>query len=144
MAEGCGFEPGGSCDESAGIRVLIVDDHPLVRTALADRLSDEEDLTVVGLCEDGSQVVDAVARLRPDIVCMDVSMPGTNGLAATEAVRSADMDVRIVVLSGSSTTRREAGAVGADALVPKSARPDVLLGCVRTLAVGGGGCPYCL
>jgi DNA-binding NarL/FixJ family response regulator len=139
-----GFGPRGSRDDSAGIRVLIVDDHPLVRAALADRLSDEHDLTVVGLCEDGSEVVEAVALLHPDVVCMDVSMPVTNGLTATEAVRAAEMDVRIVVLSGSSTTPREAGAAGADALVPKSARPDALLGCVRTLAVGGTGCPYCL
>jgi DNA-binding NarL/FixJ family response regulator len=138
------FEGQGGRDDSAGIRVLIVDDHPLVRSALAARLSDEDDVTVVGVCEDGSEVVEAVERLHPDVVCMDVSMPVTDGLAATEAVRAAEMDVRIVALTGSSTTRREAGAAGADALVPKSARPDVLLGCVRALAVGGTGCPYCL
>lgn len=144
MAADPGFEPCGSCDDSAGIRVLIVDDDPLVRAALADRLSDEEDLAVVGLCEDGSEVVDAVARLHPDVVCMDVSMRVTNGLAATEAVRAADMGVRIIVLSGGSTTRGEAGAVGADALVPKRARPAGLLACVRALAVRGEACPYCL
>ena len=144
MAEVPRFEPRGSCDNRAGIRVLVVDDHPQVRAALANRLSDEEDLTVVGLCDNGSEVVDAVARFHPDIICMDVSMPVTNGLAATEAVRAAKMDVRIVVLTGGSTTPQEAGAAGADALVPKSPRPDALLACVRTLAAGGTGCPYCL
>jgi DNA-binding NarL/FixJ family response regulator len=131
-------------DDPAGIRVLIVEDHPQVRAALAERLSDEDDVTVVGMCEDGSQVVEAAARLRPDVVCMDLSMPVMNGLAATEAVRAARLDVPIVVLTGSATTAGEATAAGADALVPKSATPDALLHCVRTLAAGGTGCPYCL
>lgn len=144
MTEHLRFEPRDCHDDSAGIRVLIVDDHPLVRSALAERLSDEDDLTVVGQCEDGSEVVEAVGRLQPDVVCMDVSMPVTSGLAATEAVRAAEMDVRIVVLSGGSTTPREAGAAGADALVPKSAGSAELLGCVRKLAAGARGCPYCL
>jgi DNA-binding NarL/FixJ family response regulator len=134
----------GPRNDSAGIRVLIVDDHPLVREALAERLSDEDDLTVVGVCEDGSQVLEAAERLQPDVVCMDLSMPVMNGLAAAEAVRAAQLDVRIVVLTGSSTTPREAGAAGADALMPKSARLDALLHCVRSLAVGGRDCPYCL
>jgi DNA-binding NarL/FixJ family response regulator len=107
-------------------------------------LSDEDDLMVVGECADGSQVVDAAARLHPDVVCMDLSMPVMDGLAATEAVRAARLDVRVVVLTGSPTTPREAVAAGADALVPKSARPDALLRCLRTVAVNGTGCPYCL
>src|SRR4051794_39497820 len=76
---------GDSCegDASAGIRVLLVDDHPLVRRTLAEALSDEDDLTVVGECEDGSQVLEAATRLRPDVVFMDLSMKVMDGLAAT-------------------------------------------------------------
>jgi DNA-binding NarL/FixJ family response regulator len=134
----------GIGEGSAGIRVLLADDHPMVRTALAERLADEDDLTVVGLCEDGSQVVEAAARLHPDVVCMDLSMPVMDGFEATEAVRVAQLDVRVVVLTGSCTTRLEAAAAGADALVPKSAKPEELLRCVRAVAVGGSSCPYCL
>jgi DNA-binding NarL/FixJ family response regulator len=144
MTEDPRSDPRASCDESAAIRVLIVDDDPFVRAALADRLSDEDDLFVVGMCGDGSEVVEAVARLSPDVVCMDVSMPLTNGLEATEAVRAAEIDVGIVMLTGGSTTRREAGAAGADALVRKSTSTDQLLGCLRTLAGGGRDCPCCL
>jgi DNA-binding NarL/FixJ family response regulator len=82
------------------IRVLVVDDHPSVRAVLAELLADEDDLTVVGECEDGSQVVAATSRLRPDVVLMDLSMPVMNGLAATEALRATDPAPRIVVLAG--------------------------------------------
>jgi DNA-binding NarL/FixJ family response regulator len=130
--------------KAAGIRVLLVDDHEQVRTALAARLSDEDDLTVIGECDDGSQVVRAASRLQPDVICMDLAMPRMDGFAATEAVRAARLDVRVVVVTGSEATPGEAAAAGADALVPKSARPDALVHCVRTVAAGGSDCPYCL
>jgi CheY-like chemotaxis protein len=127
------------------IRVLVVDDHPLVRTTLTELLSDEDDLTVVGECEDGSQVVDAVERLRPDVVLMDLSMPVMNGLAATEALRAVLPQPRVVVFTGEgSGVRPEVEAAGAHALLPKSARPDALLACLRTVVIGCGCCPHCL
>jgi DNA-binding NarL/FixJ family response regulator len=129
---------------SGCIRVLLVDDHPLVRTTLAEILDDEQDVTVVGECEDGWEVVAATERLRPDVVCMDVSMPVMDGLAATEALRAARPDARIIVLTAAPATEAEVAAAGADALVPKTARPDALLACLRTVASGGTGCPYCL
>src|SRR5918993_1622259 len=103
------------------IRVLVVDDSPAVRAALAARLSDEDDLTVVGECEDGSQVVEAAARLHPDVVFMDLSMPVMDGIAATQALRAADPEARVIVLTGEdSGARPDAVAAGASALVPKS------------------------
>jgi DNA-binding NarL/FixJ family response regulator len=141
---GDGREPAGPRDCAGEIRVLVVDDHPLVRTALAEMFDGEDDVTVVGQCEDGSQVVEATARLSPDVVCMDMSMPNMNGLAATEALRAARADVRIIMLTGGPAARPTIAAAGADALVPKSARAAALLRCVRTVADGGTGCPYCL
>ncbi|SHN59835.1 Response regulator receiver domain-containing protein [Geodermatophilus obscurus] len=138
---------GDSCggDASAAIRVLLVDDHPMVRRALAEALSDEDDLTVVGECEDGSQAVEAVARLRPDVVFMDVSMVGMDGLAATAALRAARPEARVIVLTGEvPEVRLEAAVAGAHALVPKGTRLGPLLRCLRTVAVGGTSCPYCL
>jgi DNA-binding NarL/FixJ family response regulator len=138
---------GDSCegDASAGIRVLLVDDHPLVRRTLAEALSDEDDLTVVGECEDGSQVLEAATRLRPDVVFMDLSMKVVDGLAATGALRASQPGARVIVLTGEGFESRPAAVVaGAHALVPKGARLDALLRCLRTVAVGGKDCPYCL
>jgi DNA-binding NarL/FixJ family response regulator len=130
--------------ESPDLRVLVVDDHPMMRTAVAALLEDEDGLTVVGECADGSEVVEAAARLRPDVVCMDMSMPTMNGVAATEALRAARSDVRIVMFTGSSAARPAVAAAGADAFVPKSTRLDALLNCLRALADGASDCPYCL
>lgn len=137
----CGERPAA---DDGGIRVLVVDDHPLVRSTLADLLAGEPDLTVVGECEDGSQVVDAVERLQPDVVLMDLSMPGMNGLAATEALRAVRQEPRVVVLTAEPDVRRQVEAAGANALIPKNLRSDALLGCLRTVVVGCGCCPYCL
>jgi DNA-binding NarL/FixJ family response regulator len=127
------------------IRVLVVDDHPLVRGALVERLSDEEDLTVVGECEDGSQVLATAAQLRPDVVVMDLSMPVMDGLAATQALRASYPEFRVVMHTAEgSEVRAQVAIAGAHALVPKGIRPDELLGCVRAVVVGGGCCPYCL
>jgi DNA-binding NarL/FixJ family response regulator len=132
-------------DAAAGIRVLLVDDHEAVRRTLSEVLSEEDDVTVVGECEDGSQVVEAASRLQPHVVIMDLSMPVMDGLAATEALRVADPDRRIVVLTGEGTEARpKVTAAGAHAMVPKTARVDALLGCLRTVVAGRGGCPYCL
>jgi DNA-binding NarL/FixJ family response regulator len=135
----------GPRQDDGPIRVLVVDDHPLVRQALVERLSDEDDVTVVGSCEDGSEVVAAAARLQPDVVCMDLSMPGMDGLAATEALRADRPGARVVVLTVEADGARSRAAVaGARAVVPKGARADGLLRCLRTVALGGDGCPYCL
>jgi DNA-binding NarL/FixJ family response regulator len=141
----------GACTHDAAgsgpreIRVLVVDDHPLVRAALVERLSDEVDLTVVGECEDGSQVLPTAARVLPDVVVMDLSMPVMDGLAATQALRAAYPQPRVVMHTASgSEVRSQVAVAGAHALVPKGIRLDDLLGCVRAVAVGCGCCPFCL
>jgi len=131
-------------DASAEIRVLLVDDHPLVRRTLAEVLSDEDDVIVVGECDDGSQVMEAAARLQPDVVFMDLSMPVVDGLAATEALRAAQPEARVIVLTGEGfEIRGKAMAAGAHALMPKEARLGALLRCLRTVANDGMGCPFC-
>ena len=71
------------------IRVLLVDDHTMFREALRLVLSHEPDIEVVGELGDGAQVTEAVARLTPDIVVMDVSMPNVNGILATRSLLAA-------------------------------------------------------
>jgi DNA-binding NarL/FixJ family response regulator len=140
-------EAGCATDRTAEkIRVLLVDDHRLLRQTLAEVLSAEDDLIVVGECDDGAQVVRAVARLRPDVVFMDVRMSGVDGLSATEALHAAQSEARVIVLTaeGSGIGPR-AVAAGAHAVVPKEVRLGALLRCLRAVAQGdGGGCPYCL
>jgi DNA-binding NarL/FixJ family response regulator len=125
--------------------VLVVDDHQTVRAMLTEILSDEDDLTVVGQCEDGSQVLDTVERLQPDVVLMDLSMPVMNGLAATKALRAVRPEPRVVVFTGDGArVRPDVEAAGANAFLPKSARADALLACLRTVVTGCRCCPYCL
>jgi DNA-binding NarL/FixJ family response regulator len=144
-AHGCACDQRRARSDPAGIRVLLVDDHPSVRTALTELLSDEDDITVVGECEDGSQVLEAAARLRPDVVLMDLSMPVMDGLAATEALRATQSEPRIVVLTGEGAEARpDVVAVGANALVPKSGRTDALLRCLRAVVARCDCCPHCL
>jgi len=131
-------------DASEAIRVLVVADHPLVRLRLIEMFGSEADLSVVGQCENGSQVLKAAARLRPHVVCIDRSMSIWDRIAATQALRAADAAVRIVLLGAGSEPRREIALVRADALVPGDASPDSLRRCVRTVARRGTGCPYCL
>jgi len=127
------------------IRVLVVDDHPAVRAAVVERLGEEDDLTVVGECENGSEVVAAAARLRPDVVVMDLAMPVMDGVAATQALRSSHIHPRVVVHTGSGAQARpQAAGAGADAVVPKAPRLDELLSCIRAVVDGCGCCPYCL
>ena len=141
-APSCPCGSHGSAD-GGGIRVLVVDDHPLVRSSLTELISGEADLTVVGECQDGAEVVDAVERLQPDVVLMDLSMPGMDGLAATEALRAVHPEPRVVVLTTQAGVRPEVEAAGADALLPKQLRSGELLACLRTVVVGCRCCPYC-
>jgi DNA-binding NarL/FixJ family response regulator len=139
----CGQDRAGG--EVADIRVLVVDDHDLVRTTLSELLSDEDDVTVVGECEDGSQVVEAAERLQPHVVLMDLSMPVMDGVEATEALRAARPGSRVVVLTAEGAgARARVEAAGAHALLPKGVRADALLSCLRTVRCGCGCCPYCL
>jgi len=81
------------------IRVLIVDDDALVRAGLSMLLAGAEDVDVVGEAADGSEVAEAVAEHRPDVVLMDIRMPAMDGLAATELVRARDDAPEVIVLT---------------------------------------------
>ncbi|GAA4936737.1 response regulator transcription factor [Actinoplanes utahensis] len=83
----------------AVVRVLIVDDDPLVRAGLSMILSGDEEVSVVGQAADGAEVPDAVARCRPDVVLMDIRMPGVDGLVATERLRRQPGAPEILVLT---------------------------------------------
>lgn len=81
------------------IRVLLADDHHLVRTGFRVILETEDDIEVVGEASDGRQAVDLAVRTRPDVVLMDVEMPGVDGLAATRRIVAADAGPAVLILT---------------------------------------------
>jgi DNA-binding NarL/FixJ family response regulator len=80
-------------------RVVVVDDHPVYRNGVADALGDEPDIEVVGTAADGESAVTTVAELRPDVVLMDLRMPGGGGLPATASIAQSHPDTAVVVLT---------------------------------------------
>jgi DNA-binding NarL/FixJ family response regulator len=120
------------------ISVLLVDDEALVRAGLRMILETADDMTVVGDAEDGRSAIDAVARLRPDVVLMDIRMPALDGLAATAAIRARPEPPAVIVLTTFDTDDAvfralEAGATG---FLLKDTPPDDLIRAVRHAASG--------
>jgi two-component system response regulator DesR len=120
------------------IRVLLADDQALVRGALAALLDLEPDLTVVGEVGRGDEVVAAVASCRPDIVVMDVDMPGLDGIAATARLRAAAPGVRVLVVTtfGRPGYLRRALQAGAAGFVVKDTPARSLADAVRRVHAG--------
>jgi DNA-binding NarL/FixJ family response regulator len=120
------------------IRVLIADDHPLVRQALTQLLSGAEDMVVVGAAADGHEVVEMAGGTSPDVVLMDLEMPRLNGIHATEALKAAGSSAHVVVLTTFSDRDRILGALDAGALgyLLKDAEPEEILRGVRAAAAG--------
>jgi two-component system invasion response regulator UvrY len=81
------------------INVLLVDDHELVRTGIEALLNDVEDITVIGVAKSGEEAVDAVVALSPNVVMMDVNMPGIGGVEACRRILQQDADVKIIAVS---------------------------------------------
>ena len=81
------------------IRVILADDHPIVRAGIRETLKALPGIEVVGEATDGREAVDLVKSARPDVVFMDISMPGLNGLEATERIIKASPEVRVIILS---------------------------------------------
>jgi DNA-binding NarL/FixJ family response regulator len=121
------------------IRVLIVDDHAIVRTGLAQLLGTTTDLQLAGQARDGSQAVELAAELRPDVVLMDLSMPGVDGIAATARILADNPDIHVLVLTSFSDETRIIDALhaGAEGYLLKHAEPETILSGIREIVAGG-------
>jgi DNA-binding NarL/FixJ family response regulator len=120
------------------IRVLIADDHAMVRHGLRGFLSVADDLEPVGEAADGAEAVDLAHRLRPDLVLMDLLMPGLDGLSATAAIRRELPAVEVIALSGYLEPQMIADALQAGAVgyLLKDTDADELQRAVRAGAAG--------
>lgn len=120
------------------IRVLLVDDHALVRQGFRRLLEDDPGITVVGEASDGSEAIDLAVRLRPDVVVMDCAMPGTHGLAATRTLLERAPETAVVMLSmhAEETLVRQALDAGARGYLLKSAIDLDLATAIRRTAGG--------
>jgi two-component system, NarL family, response regulator LiaR len=121
------------------IRVLIVDDHPVVREGLAAMLSTQDDFQVVGEGSDGLEAIRLVHELRPDVILMDLDMPTMDGATATQQLRDIDPAVRVLVLTAFDTDERILHAVqaGAQGYLLKGAPRDELFRGIRIVHEGG-------
>jgi DNA-binding NarL/FixJ family response regulator len=120
------------------IRVLVVDDHQLVRAGLTILLQTAEDLDVVGEAADGEQALVLARELQPDVVLMDLSMPVLDGVAATRRLVAEQPGTRVVVLTSFAETERvqQALAAGAVGYLLKDCDPHELMSGVRAAAQG--------
>ena len=117
------------------IRVLLADDQPIVRRGIDLLLKEESDFEVVGQTGDGLETVEAVRRLRPDVVLMDIEMPGLSGLDATRRIKEFDPNVSVLMLTVYDredflSDSLHAGALG---YMLKAASVEELIGAIRTV-----------
>ncbi|GGJ63093.1 response regulator [Deinococcus aquiradiocola] len=124
--------------EGQPIRLLLVDDHPVVRKGTRDLLDSEPDFQVVGEASNGEEAIAGARDLSPDVILMDVSMPGMNGIEATRRIKANRPQQNILVLTSYDDDAYvfallEAGAAG---YLLKNASEDELLGAVRAVAAG--------
>lgn len=119
------------------IKVLLADDHQIIRDGLCSLLTNEPDIEVVGEANDGRAAVEMTQRLKPDIVVMDITMPGLNGIEATRQVRAISGDIKVLALSMHADKRFVAGVLhaGASGYVLKNCAFKELVQAIHTVAV---------
>jgi DNA-binding NarL/FixJ family response regulator len=126
-------------EEAAKIRILVADDHPMLREGLVAVLGTQPDFEVVGEAADGSEVVRLVDRLEPDVILLDLEMPEVDGVAALEKLREAGVEAHTIVFTAYDTDERILGALraGARGYLLKGASRTEIFDAIRTVYSGG-------
>src|SRR5450759_4377983 len=118
------------------IRVMLVDDHALVREGISQILEKEPDIRVIGEAERGDLALELLDSLQPDVVVLDVRMPGMSGIETTRRIRAAFPKIRVLILSAHADFALEAFRAGASGYVLKSARSSELIAALRSIFCG--------
>ena len=120
------------------VRVLIIDDHPLFRQGIRWSLEEASDMEVVGEAENGQEAIKLAERLLPDVVLVDINLPGLNGLEVTRVVRRRQPQIAVIILTVYEDDEQlfNATKVGAAAYSAKDISPDHLLNIVRQVGEG--------
>lgn len=121
------------------IRLVLADDHPLVLEGLTNLLTREGDFQVAALCPTGREAVEAVREHRPDLLVLDLQMPGMNGLEVLRRLREDETGTRVVLLTGALDEDEvlEAIRLGVRGVVLKEMAPSLLIRCLRKVHAGG-------
>jgi DNA-binding NarL/FixJ family response regulator len=120
------------------IRLVIADDHPIVRDGLKKLLSLEDDLEVVGEAGDGREVLERVQELEPDVLLLDLRMPNLDGLAALQALQQANRNTKVIILTASEDKNEfvQAMKLGCSGIVLKQTAPDLIVKSIRKVNAG--------
>jgi len=120
------------------LRLLLVDDHPIVRTGLRMLFQSEPEMLVVGEAASGAAAIAAVAKLHPDVVIMDVAMPGMTGIEATRQIKAHNPETIVLALTMHEDEQYFFAMLnaGASGYIPKRAAPDDLVAAIRVVAEG--------
>ena len=121
------------------LRIVLADDHAVLREGLAALINAQPDMEVAGHAVDGHMLLQQTQECQPDVVVIDISMPGMNGIQATAAVRQAHPEVQVVVLTRHSERGyvRQMLQAGARGYVLKQAAAEDLIGAIRAVVAGG-------
>jgi len=122
----------------AKIRLLLVDDHEIVRAGIKMLFQAEKDMEIVGEAGSGAEAIEAVKELKPEVVIMDVAMPGMSGIEATEQIKKASPDTVVLALTMYEDEQYffEMLNAGASGYIPKRAAPDDLVSAIRVVSQG--------
>ncbi|MBE9129762.1 MULTISPECIES: response regulator [unclassified Coleofasciculus] len=131
--------PPDSLTNSTPLRVLIVEDDPMMQLGLEQSLTAHPQITIVGQAEDGYMGVETAKKCNPDIVVMDIGLPRLDGIAATQQIKAALPHVRVVMLTSHTSEQEIIASLssGADAYCIKGASVDRLLQAITAAAEGG-------
>lgn len=121
------------------IRIVVADDHPVVRKGLIQFFTEEENFDVIAECDDGESALAEIRRCRPDVVILDLNMPHKTGLDVLRALRNDNCDTRVILLVGNITDEEvlEAMRLGVKGIVLKELAPNLLVQSIRKVAAGG-------
>jgi DNA-binding NarL/FixJ family response regulator len=124
--------------EKATVRIVLADDHPIVRDGLKKLLQLEDDFEVVGEAADGREVLEKVQELNPDILLLDLRMPNLDGLAALQALQQTNKHTRVIVLTASEDKNEfvQAMKLGCSGIVLKQTAPDLIVKSIRKVHSG--------